>query len=125
MFPTALLQKVTAQILLVTALHDDYLGARFRVVHARGHRDVPPVDCVLSCGIRFNLIHFVWVVTDDPVATLARDRASDGSREPVPRAVVIEAALGVLVAGEREDMAPARLVPGRLYQAAAFHGVAN
>src|SRR5579862_3231421 len=96
MLPPTLFEKVPTPILLVTALHDDYLGARFRVVHTRGHRDVPPVDCVLACGVGFNLVYLVRVVTDDPVATLARDRAPDGSREPVTRAVVIKAALCVL-----------------------------
>jgi len=83
MLPAALLQEVPAQILLVTALHYDDLGAGLGIIHARGHYHIPPVKRRLPHCIGMNLVHFMGIVTNNAIAAFARYRAADGVRQPV------------------------------------------
>jgi hypothetical protein len=48
MVPAALLDKMSAQVLLMAALHDDDSGGGFRVIHGSRHYDTEPIHSALA-----------------------------------------------------------------------------
>ena len=58
----------------------------------------------------------MWVVEDEPAAALPGRGAADTGRDAVARLVIFKPLLGVLVARQREQVTPSRLIPIRLHQ---------
>ena len=77
MLPSALLQQMPAQILLVATLHHDHFGRGSGIVHTSGHDDIEPVHSALANRIRFGFLDVMGIVADNPVATLPGDSATD------------------------------------------------
>jgi hypothetical protein len=59
------------------ALHDNHLGACLRIVQARAHHLIPPVEDGTADQIAFGFAHVVRVIDDDPIAALAGRRSTD------------------------------------------------
>ena len=70
------------------------------------------------------LVDAVWVIDYDVVATFSRSRRHRHD-DPVAGTVIFEPLLLVLIVSELEPVAPALLIPVRLYQAPAFQAIAD
>src|SRR5579871_556601 len=82
--PSALFQQMTAQNLLMAALHHHRLGCSPRVIYPGGHHDVPPLHRALAACVRFRLLNVMRIVTNDAVAALAGGGAAHRGGQPEP-----------------------------------------
>ena len=121
--PAALVQQMARQVLVMQPLHDDDVGATHGVIEPVGHRLVPPVEGPLADDLTLLVADVVRIVDDNDVAAFAGKRAADGGRQPVAAPVIVEARLGVLVAGQVEAVAPAPLVDRAFDDAAALDAI--
>src|SRR5207248_1369655 len=89
------------------------------------HGTVKPFHGAPPLGIRLGLIHAVRIIDDDDIGTFTGRRTLYRGRDPRAGAIIIEAVLLILIAGELIAVAPVLLVPFRLDQASAFDAVAH
>ena len=71
------------------------------------------------------MLDVLSVVKANELPALAGSKATDRRSDAVACAIVLKARLLVLVAGQRELVAPVALIPRRLDQAAALQRVAG
>ena len=119
-----LVEDDAADVALVQALHDDDDGRAVGVVEARRDGLLEPLDRRVAHRVAVRAVHAVRVVDDDAVATSAGDRPRRGGL-PEPGARVLELRLLVLVAGQRDAVAPPLLIPLGRDEAAHAQPVAD
>src|SRR5437879_1238306 len=92
------------------------------MIQSRAHGTVPPFHSRSALGIRGSLVHAVWIIDDNVVATFSRS-GRHGHYDSVSGAVIFETLLLILICPQLELPAPAVLIPVRLNQTAALHAV--
>ncbi len=116
-------QDVTRQVVLRQPLLNDDVRARLRVVQARAHRAVPPVNRRVNRRLGERLVSRVRVVHHNDRSTLARHRRAHRRDQSLATLVIRESRLRVLVRVQLEPLAPMRLIPRRFNQSPALHRV--
>ena len=104
-------------ILFVETLHDDHDCGFVRIVQTSRNSLQKPVKRGRTHLVRGSAFHRVRVVDDDSVATSTRDPTSSHSLSETSRSV-FELGFCVLVACQRDTVAPKRLIPFGLNQSA-------
>src|SRR5579864_1154656 len=125
MFEVPLRQQMPAQVALMASLHHNHHRTGLGIVHARTHRHIPPVDGRLAGGVRLDLVNLVGIVAHDSIAAFPCHRATNRGCQAIAGTIVLESSLHILVAREREDVSPARAIPGRFDQSPALQGIAD
>ena len=70
-------KHVTRKIGLVDALHDDHLGSGLRIVQARAHHLVPPLEDSAPYQFALGIVYVVGIIHDDSVATFSGGCTTD------------------------------------------------
>jgi len=109
----------------VQPLLNHHLVPAGEIVQPGGHGAVEPLHRRAPFGIRFGLIHTVRIVHNHHVGPFSGSRSAYGGRDAIARAIILEAVLLVLIAGQLVALAPALLIPRRFNQPPAFEAVVH
>src|SRR5256885_1827442 len=95
-----------------------------KVVQARAHAPVPPLDATLPFDIGLRLIHGMRIIDYHVIAPFARPRSLRHDHA-ITGPGVFKTVLLVLIVSELKAVAPALLIPRRFDEAAASNAVAR